>query len=281
MTRVDVALYGQPTPLLRVELDDRVAAALDPVTCSLLRPEVRRGSQCWVIGARGGSIADWLVDQAGRGGEVLATDRDTSRLVPHDRLMVVEHDLAREPPPAGPFDLIHARLALAGLPRPDDILQRLTEVMSPDSALVIEELDPYWEHCVLRAPNPEADDLFGAYQHALVTALRRVGTDPGWGRRAYQVLAETGGLTSLQVGWHSEVWYGGEAGCLLLHEYTRVLRHQLIEAGMHEQQLDQLMALLLDPRLEIRSIPVVQTVARRDRRAMFCSPPAPGGRRTG
>jgi SAM-dependent methyltransferase len=110
-----------------------------------------------------GSIAGWLADQAGPAGRVLATDINT-RHMPRDRgYTVAPHDLTIDPIPDGPWDLIHARLVLAWLPEPHNILSRIAAALAPGGALAIEEWDIYPTGQVLAAPEPEAATLFYAY----------------------------------------------------------------------------------------------------------------------
>ena len=87
------------------------------------------------------------------------------------------HDLTIDPIPDGPWDLIHARLVLAWLPEPRDILRRLAAALAPDGALAIEEWDIYRTGQVLAAPEPEAATLFYAYYTIVEQILAADGLD--------------------------------------------------------------------------------------------------------
>ena len=78
---------------------------------------IQPGWRCWEVGAGGPSVPNWLAGRAGQDGHVLATDIDTSwigGLAP--QVEVRRHDIARDDPPPGVFDLIHARLVLCWIP---------------------------------------------------------------------------------------------------------------------------------------------------------------------
>lgn len=70
---------------------------------------VRPGWRCLEVGAGGGSIARWLVDQVGSDGHVTATDLGTSALIGSGsaNLDVVVSDLRTDPLPPGDFDPVH------------------------------------------------------------------------------------------------------------------------------------------------------------------------------
>ena len=98
---------------------DGLERTLDPISTGLLeRVGVHAGARCLEIGTGGGSIARWLADRVGPGGQVVAVDLDT-RWFRHDgspQLEVREVDLVGGPIPDGPWDLIHERLVLQHIP---------------------------------------------------------------------------------------------------------------------------------------------------------------------
>ena len=92
-----MTVAGQPDPATPAaytfDNDDPAAAerlalssaVLDGFTISRLAPlGDLTGRRCLELGAGNGSVADWLVDQAGPSGQVLATDINT-RHIPADR----------------------------------------------------------------------------------------------------------------------------------------------------------------------------------------------------
>lgn len=69
-----------------------------------------------MLGGRGrrAERTAWPGQRVGPGGRVLATDIDVSwaGTAATGGVEVLRHDVARDEPPAGPFDLVHARLVL-------------------------------------------------------------------------------------------------------------------------------------------------------------------------
>ena len=72
---------------------------------------VAEGWHCLEVGAGGGSIAEWLCQQVGNRGHVVATDLDTRFLdfLEYPNLEVRRHDIAQEGFAIGAFDLVHTR----------------------------------------------------------------------------------------------------------------------------------------------------------------------------
>src|SRR5207248_5421792 len=82
-----------------------MARLFDPVTLRHAdRLGVADGWRVWEVGAGGPTIPQAL---AGRGAHVVATDIDTSWLPADAPYEVRRHDVAADPPPDGPFDLVH------------------------------------------------------------------------------------------------------------------------------------------------------------------------------
>src|SRR4051794_5254950 len=100
------------------------------------------GWRVWEVGAGGPSVPAWLADQVGTTGRVLATDIDTRWLDGTPGVEVRRHDVGAEPPPHGPFDLVHARLLLVHVPDRDTALVRMGAAVRPGGWLVVEDADP-------------------------------------------------------------------------------------------------------------------------------------------
>ncbi|MFD0855058.1 class I SAM-dependent methyltransferase, partial [Actinomadura adrarensis] len=117
---------------------------LDPGTIRHLQGRgVADGWRCLEVGAGGGSIAAWLCERVGSGGSVLATDLDTTVLgeLSRSNLEIRVHDVLSDPLPADAFDLVHMRLLLGWLDRPQRALRRLTSALRPGGWLIAEEMD--------------------------------------------------------------------------------------------------------------------------------------------
>ena len=88
------------------------AALFDPSTFRHLDGlGVAPGWRCWEVGAGGTSVVQHLSDRVGPGGHVLASDINLSWAgeAAAPNVEILEHDVASDPPPEGPFDLVHAR----------------------------------------------------------------------------------------------------------------------------------------------------------------------------
>jgi len=79
---------------------------------------VAPGWRCWEVGAGGPTVVRGLAARVGPTGHVLATDIDVSwtGAAADDNVTIARHDVAADPPPDGPFDLVHARLVLVHSP---------------------------------------------------------------------------------------------------------------------------------------------------------------------
>src|SRR3954467_8023680 len=124
-----------------VDRFDALSDIFDEGTIALLeRLGVAAGGRCLEAGAGGGSIARWLADRVGSTGHVVATDIDTRHVQAgaRDNLRVRRHDLAADPVPDGPYDLIHTRLVLMHLPDPDAALRPVGAPRARGGWLVVE-----------------------------------------------------------------------------------------------------------------------------------------------
>jgi SAM-dependent methyltransferase len=221
------------------------------------------GRRCLEIGAGGGSIAGWLARAAGPAGRVLATDINTRFLPMDPPYDVLRHDLAADPVPDGPWDLIHARLVLLHLPRRREILRQLAAALAPGGALVLEDFESTFRKSVLAAPSPEAASLIDIYHRTLVErVLPPHGNDPTWAGEVHAaMLAE--GLTDVETYVHARSWRGGTAGALLIAANVAQAREGFRAAGLTDAQLEEVEKLASDPRLVVRAMLLYSTIGRR------------------
>lgn len=102
------------------------------------------GWRCLEVGAGGGSIARWMGEQVGPGGQVVAADLDVSHLrdmpdsVSVQQLNVVTDDL-----PEKTFDLVHTRLVLNHIAEREAVLDKLVRSLRPGGRLLLEEGDVF------------------------------------------------------------------------------------------------------------------------------------------
>jgi SAM-dependent methyltransferase len=224
------------------------------------------GRSCLEVGAGGGSVARWLADRVGPTGRVLATDLNIRHLPAGDGYQVLAHDLINEPVPAGPWDVIHARLVLIHIAERRAILSRLAAALAPGGALVIEEWEGTFGKWVLDAPDPDSADLYEEYQATLGRLLTARGNDQGWGSRVHAALRAEG-LVEVDTEVSSRSWEGGSPGALLIAANVAQLRAEFRAAGWTDERVERLLRLIADPRLVVRSHFLFATIGRRPRAA--------------
>ncbi|GHF69317.1 class I SAM-dependent methyltransferase [Streptomyces griseosporeus] len=152
---------------------DDAAVVYDPVTTRRLRDlGAGPGLRCLEVGAGTGTVAAWLLREAGVA-EVVALDRDTGALagLTHPRLRVVTADLTDDDLDLGAFDLIHARFVLMHLPERRRLVTRLAGLLNPGGRLLLGDA----------VELPDGLDASSAYRRtmdAMWEALRTtIGTD--------------------------------------------------------------------------------------------------------
>ncbi|MFF5858101.1 class I SAM-dependent methyltransferase [Streptomyces sp. NPDC012751] len=169
--------YGEdlfaPWEPREAERVDAAALVYDPVTTRRLRAlGAGPGSRCLDVGAGTGTVARWLLEEAGAA-EVVVLDRDTGALeaLAGPRLRVVTADLTDEGLRPGRFDLVHARFVLMHLPQRRRLITRLAGWLAPGGRLVLGDA----------LEVPDALDGSSAYRRtmdAMWRALRStIGTD--------------------------------------------------------------------------------------------------------
>jgi SAM-dependent methyltransferase len=158
----------------------------DPGTIDLLeRIGVAKGWRCAEIGAGAGSIARWLGERVGDGGQVLATDVNTRFLdsLPGPWVEVRQHDIVTDPLVQSAYDLIHARLVLMHLPGRDRALRRMVDALRPGGWLLLEDCDTLtWG--LFHPPSERQERVAEAVRRLFVLA----GADPYYGRRLFVAL---------------------------------------------------------------------------------------------
>jgi SAM-dependent methyltransferase len=222
---------------------------------------VAPGWQCLEVAAGGGSIAQWLADQVGASGRVLATDLDTRFLEPlaNSVFEVRRHDIASDPLSNAAFDLVHARLILVHLPERELALAKMVGALKPGGWLVCEEFDSlsmpadaglHPAECALKA------------QAAMQRVMASRGTDTRYGRRLAARMRAIG-LVEVRADGRMSMWQGGSAGARLFRANFEQLREELLGTGLLTQtELDDDLTRLDDPRTLFLS-PVMWTVCGR------------------
>ena len=198
----------------------------DPGTQAIVeRLGIEEGWHCLEVGAGGGSVAEWLAERVGPGGEVLATDVSTRYLeaIELPNLEAREHDIRSDPLPEDHFDLVHARLVVEHLGR--GALEAMVPALKPGGVLLLEDYD--FSSAVTHPPSPEGDLVL----EAVLDFMSRSGFDAYYGRKLLDEL-EAVGLEDVEAEGRSRVYRGGSAGTEFSRLSLESLRGVVVEAGL-------------------------------------------------
>ncbi|MEO7992787.1 MAG: methyltransferase domain-containing protein [bacterium] len=215
------------------------------------------GCRCWEAGAGGPTLIRWMAEQVGATGSVLATDLDpvwaSAAMAPN--LTVSRHDLATEASPAGPFDLIHARLVLTHVPARDAVIAAMVAVLAPGGWLVIEDADPALQPLACLDPDQPGAALANGLRMGCRALLLARGAELALGRTLPRRFRDAG----LQQ-------VGAEAAFALAHPMAvqleiatiEMLQGQLVEKGHATiEEINTHLATLARGELEIVLSPMV------------------------
>lgn len=196
----------------------------------LQRSGVGIGWRCWEIGAGPGSIANWLCDQVGSTGSVLATDIDTRFLDQsvHPSLSVCRHDIVSDPLPNDCFDLIHARLVLVHLPEREQVLDKMIAALKPGGWLVTEEFDSL---SLLPAPERYPAEVLLKSVAVLRKVMVERGVDAGFGRSLPDRLRARG-MENISAEGRVLMWLGACVGTDLMKANLEQLRESILATGV-------------------------------------------------
>ncbi len=243
---------------------DALAAVFDTVTRRHVAAlGIGSGWRCWEVGAGGPSVAAWLAQQAGPSGTVLATDIDTSWVersgVPG--VEVRRHDVARDDPPAGGFDLVHARLVLVHVPRRAEALRRMAAALRPGGHILVEDFDIDLQP--LACPHPEGPEHERAerIRRGFLALLAGRGVDRRYARprpSAWRALGPEG------VGAAASFPVAHPAAAALDAANVAQVRDGLVAQGhATREEIDAHLAALQSGRLDVCVPPLVSAWGRR------------------
>jgi len=225
---------------------------------------LRSGWRVWEAGAGGPTVPAWLAEQAGPDGEVVATDIDTRWIAgpnPPPNLRVLRHDVGLDPPPEGPFDLVHARLLLVHVPQRVQALAAMVSVLRPGGWLVIEKADPALQPLLCLEETGPAEQLANRLKTGFRQLMADRGVDLAYGRRLPRLLREAG-LVDVAADAYFPVT--GPACVELERATTEQVRDRLLAAGLATaEEIDQHLANLADGLVELATSPMVTAWGRR------------------
>jgi SAM-dependent methyltransferase len=232
---------------------------LDPSSrYHLRRTGVTSGWHCLEIGAGNGSLSQWLAEQVGPTGSVLATDLrpDLMQGIAGPNLAVKAFDVVQDEPPSTLYDLIAIRALLHHLPERRTVVTRMVRWLKPGGWLFVQEPDFYptwtveppsqralWEAFLRWAESHEIDYYVG----------RKV---PAWLQSEGLASISAEGLTILYNGGsdYAQWWDFG------LREVAERLKS---EGGVSSAALDEFFALARDPNYWTMTIAFTATIGRK------------------
>ncbi len=257
-----------PYLLTNAELEtaDRFAGletVFDPVTrAHLTRLGLAPGARCLEVGAGSGSIARWMADQVGPGGQVLAVDLDPRWCRPDGRaqLEVRAVDLVAEPIPPGPWDVIHERLVLQHLPGRLEVLARLVECLAPGGLILVEDFDTGEVRSVDRA-GPHHDLILRVAQ----AFNRLLGSRGGASDFAADVLRTLRGhgLERTGASGYVAIDHGGAGWADVQAANARQVRDGLVAQGIPAGDVDRFIEVMADPDTVVGSSVLISAWGRR------------------
>ena len=208
------------------------------------------GWRCWEVGAGGTSVVTFLAERVGPAGHVLASDIDVSWAgeAAAPNVEVVQHDVAADPPPDGPFDLVHARLVLVHVPGRDAALATMAASLRPGGVLLVEDADPALQPLSCPDEIGPAQELANRIRRGFRSLMAERGVDLAYGRTLPRRVRAAG---LVQVG--ADVAFPvSDPACNDLEAATiGLIRDQLLDHGIATedeiaQHLENVAAGLLD-----------------------------------
>ena len=242
--------------LARLRLD-ALGALFDPVTKSrLLSSGLTTGWKCWEVGAGHSELVQWRADQVGPTGRVVATDIDPIGLnEDHAEWVEIRRgDVARDLPPDGPFDLIHARLVLTHVVEREAALASMVAQLRPGGVIVIEDADTALQPRA-SLDDSASGDLANKIRVSFRTLLARRDAETSLGRLLPERLRALG-----LVNVAADAWFplDDERSGRIEELTIRLLRSQLEDASLlTAEEIDRHLANLAANRVAILQPPLV------------------------
>jgi SAM-dependent methyltransferase len=242
-----------------------LAELFDPSTFRHLEAlGVRPGWNVWEVGAGGPTVPRWLAHRVGPTGRVLVTDIDTrwlDGLAGVSGVQVRRHDVGADDAPAGPFDLVHARLLLVHVPARDRALAAMTATLRPGGWLLIEEPDPDLQALVCPDQTGPAQELANRLKHASRRLLLQRGADLAYGRTLSRRLRALG-LADVAADAYFPLT--GPACARLEHASVTQLRERLTGARLATPaEIDAHLANVASGELDLATSPMVSAWGRK------------------
>lgn len=244
---------------------EALATIFDPSTFRHLEDlGTAPGWACWEVGAGGPSVPRWLADRVGPTGRVLATDLDVSWLRADEPFEARRHDVGADPPPPGPFDLVHARLVLVHVPGRAAALASMVSALRPGGWLLLEDADPALQPLICPDESGPEQQLANRLRTGFRTLLAGRGADLGYGRTLPRRLREAG-----LVDVAADAYFPMTAPASNRLEIATVhqIRDELLAQGLATgDEIERYLASIDAGRLDLATAPMISAWGRRPRR---------------
>lgn len=240
-----------------------LSTLFDPTTFRHARAlGIGPGWRVWEVGAGGPSVPGWLAAQVGPSGRVLATDIDTSWIDgAAGGFDVARHDAGAEPPPDGPFDLVHARLVLVHVAERDRAMAAMVSSLRPGGWLLLEEADPALQPLACPDEQGPAERLANTLKDGFRELMARRGADLAFGRTLPRRMAGAG---LVEVTSSAYFPLGGPACEELERATVEQVAGRLVEAGLATpEEIERHLANVGSHRLVLATSPMVSAAGRK------------------
>ncbi|CAG7646682.1 methyltransferase domain-containing protein [Actinacidiphila bryophytorum] len=221
------------------------------------------GMRVWEVGAGGPSVPLGLAERVGPAGQVLATDIDVSWMsgIPGGVVEVRRHDVAVDPPPAGGFDLVHARLVLVHVTDRAEALRRMVQALRPRGRLLLEDADPGLQPLLCPDESGPEQRLANRLRSGFRALMAQRGADMAYGRTLPRLLREAG-LDDVRADAYFPIT--GPACTVLEAATVRQIRGLLVSEGLAtDEEVDRHLANVATGRLDLATAPMVSAWGRR------------------
>jgi SAM-dependent methyltransferase len=240
------------------------AALFDPSTFRHLDElGLDAGWRCWEVGAGGTSVLRHLSGRVGPAGRVVATDINLSWAegAAKPNVEVLEHDVAADAPPTGPFDLVHARLVLVHVPARDAALANMAGSLRPGGVLLVEDADPALQPLSCLEETGPAEALANRLRRGFRSLLSERGVDLAYGRSLPRRL-RAAGLVDVVADASFPVT---NPACNHLEVATiELIRDQLLDHGIAtEEEIARHLSTVAAGKLDLAQPPMISCWGRR------------------
>ncbi|MBM80787.1 MAG: SAM-dependent methyltransferase [Planctomycetaceae bacterium] len=243
----------------------KIEELYDPATHEwLLRTGLTQGWCCLEVGAGCGSIANWLSQQVGANGRVVAVDMNTRFLgwLDAENLTVLEGKIGEVSLDSNYFDLIHGRYVLIHNADNEELLKRLYGLLKPGGWLVLEE--PDFSVAKFDQGTAQQEAAFNAVCKAIEAAFQQTDMDYAFGSRLEELFKKLG-FCDISSETEKTVDRGDTEMSAMMRRSTVQLRDKYISTGhVESEDIDNYVKLTLDPQSSACYYATVRCVGRKD-----------------